>query len=250
MALSTDQKLDTLLAAFENFKDSQQKNHQSLEEKLHKFEADLESTKESQEEATERALKRIKRDRPLQFQRKGHEEQFRFNADIQDHVATASRQLEKLAPPDKDKPIIEKAVKELQEGASSLAERQKLIRFADRAENGWDAVAEYVGNSFADDEDDNKKMDTSDRSAGVKKRRKAVAANARKPKRFPDHREYGPPQMSYQGATRNTHQRTSTGFLQQGCHIEGQEDHVTSVASWDTLEQTVQIVIPQEKSIL
>ena len=71
-----------LLAAFENFKESQSRSHQSLEEKLQKFEEELESTKESQEEATERALKRIKRDRPLQFQRKGHEEQFRFNADI------------------------------------------------------------------------------------------------------------------------------------------------------------------------
>ena len=178
MPLTTNQKLDTLLAAFENFKHLQQKNHQSLEGKLHKFEADLESRKESQEEATEQALKHIKRDCSLQFQQKGHKEQFRFNADIQDHMATAFRHLEKLAPPDKDKPIVEKAIKELQEGASSLMERQKLIRFADRAENGWDTVAEYVGNSFADDEDDNKKMDSSDRSAGVKKWRKAVAANA------------------------------------------------------------------------
>ena len=52
-------------------------------------------------------------------------------------MATASRQLEKLAPPDKDKPIVEKTIKELQEGVSSLMERQKLIRFADRVENGW-----------------------------------------------------------------------------------------------------------------
>ena len=91
MSLSTDQKLDALLASFDTFKDAQLKSQQTLEEKLRKFEVDLESTKESQEEATERTLKQIKRDRPLQFQRKGHEEQYRFNADVQDHVASAGK---------------------------------------------------------------------------------------------------------------------------------------------------------------
>ena len=84
-------------------------------------------------------------DRPLQFQRKGHEEQYCFNVDIQDYVASASRQLEKLVSQDKEKPIVEKAMKELKEGSSSLAERQKHIRFADQAESGWDVVTEYIG---------------------------------------------------------------------------------------------------------
>ena len=205
MSLSTDQKLDALLASVDSFKDSQMKSQQTLEEKLQKFDAELESTKDSQEEATERALTRIKRDRPIQFQRKGHEEQYRFNADIRDHVAAASRQLEKLAPPEKEKPIVEKAIRELNEGASSLAERQKHIRFADQAENSWDAVAEYIGYSFADDEEDDRKLDSSDRSAGEKKRRKA-ATGPLKAKRFPGHKEYpqrrheeyGPPQRYHQ----------------------------------------------------
>ena len=54
---------------------------------------------------------------------------------------------------------MEKALRELEEGASSLAVRQQHIRFADQSENGWDAVTEYIGNSFADDEEDNRKME-------------------------------------------------------------------------------------------
>ena len=158
-----------------------------------KFKVDLKATKESHEKATERALKCIRMDQSLQFQRKGHEEQYHFNADIQDHLVSASKQLEKLAPQDKEKPIVEKAMKELKEGLSSLTERQKRIRFADQVENGWDAVAKYIGYSFADDEEDDRKLDSSDRAAGVKKWWK-VAANAPKPKRFPVHREYGYPQ--------------------------------------------------------
>jgi len=62
-------------------------------------------------------------------------------------VASPSRQLEKLAQPHKEKPTVEKTIKELQEGISSLEERQKHIRFVNQAENGWDVVAEYVGYS-------------------------------------------------------------------------------------------------------
>ena len=139
--MSTDEKINTLLASFNSFEDMQLKSLQRLE-KLQKFEEDLESVKESQEEVTERALKRVKRDQLLQFQWEDHD---RFNSDIQVHVASAYRQLEKLAPPDKEKPIVEKAIKELQEGASSLAEWKKRIWFADKEENGWDTVAEYAG---------------------------------------------------------------------------------------------------------
>ena len=197
-------KIDALIASFNNFKSSQLKSNQSLEEEMSKFKTDLKATKESHEEATEQALKCIRMDRPQQFQRKGHKEQYRFNADIQDHVAWTSRQLKKLAPQDKEKPIVQMAMKELKEGSSSLAERQKHIRFADQAENGWDAVVEYIGYSFADDEEDDRKLHLSDRAAGVKKRQKA-AANAPKPKKFlggrvwsttqkpPEFQGYGPP---------------------------------------------------------
>ena len=65
---------------------------------------------------------------------------------------------------------MEKAIKELQEGASSLVERQKHIHFVYQAESGWDTVAEYTGYSFTDDKEDDRKLDSSNRSAAVKKR--------------------------------------------------------------------------------
>jgi len=74
--LTTDQKLDALLASFDTFIESQLRLQQTLEEKLQEFEVDLKSTKESQEEAMERVLMLIKRDHPLQFQQKEHKEQY------------------------------------------------------------------------------------------------------------------------------------------------------------------------------
>jgi len=109
MALSTDQKQDSHLAGFAEVK-----------QKLGKLEADLE-TKENHEESTERA---IKRDHPLQFQKKGHEEQFK---DVQDHMSAVASHLGKLAPSEKDKPIVDKAMKELEEGASTLAKGKNIF---------------------------------------------------------------------------------------------------------------------------
>jgi len=65
--MSTDEKLDTLLALFDSFKESQIKIQKTAEDKLQKFKGDLEAMKASQENATERALQRIQRDRPMQF---------------------------------------------------------------------------------------------------------------------------------------------------------------------------------------
>ena len=68
MSPSTDQKLDALMESFSSFKDTILQWHKLPERKMNKFEGDLEAAKESQEEATEWELKRIKRDCLLQFQ--------------------------------------------------------------------------------------------------------------------------------------------------------------------------------------
>ena len=99
-----------------------------------------------------------------------------------------SRQLGKLESTvgDRKKSVINKAKEELQEGAAALTDRQKMIRLADTAENGWGAVREYKGlYEFADNEEDNTKMVNSDRSAGVKKRRiEASQRGSKRPRGF------------------------------------------------------------------
>ena len=181
---STDEKLEELKQlltssvealkwAQEDQRKSQDEHQRHVDNKLRKLERDVETSKDHHEDATERALKRARKDRPLDFNRKGHEEQFNFNLQVQDNLTAAARQLEKLESSDQDKLIIKKAKDELEEGAAALADRQKMIQLADSSENGWGAVAEYKGYEFADNEEDNKKMGNSDHSAGVKRRRMA-----------------------------------------------------------------------------
>lgn len=57
-------------------------------------------------DATECASKRPK---PYEFRRKGHEDQFNFNDQINDRIATALKKLSKLAPAaEKDKMTLQR----------------------------------------------------------------------------------------------------------------------------------------------
>ena len=94
-SLSTDQKLDALIKSVAELKKSQDSSHKELEGKLQKLEEDVAASQELQEDATERAVKRLRRDKPYEFRRNGHEEQYSFNSGIADHVAAATTQLNK-----------------------------------------------------------------------------------------------------------------------------------------------------------
>ena len=73
-------------------------------------------------------------------------------------------------------PRIQRAKTAVEEGKHLLAERQKLIKIADRSANGWSVVAEYT----ADDSDDEQRLEkaekAAERKAGLKWRRKQQPA--------------------------------------------------------------------------
>ena len=86
----------------------------------------------SQEDATEQALKRAKRDCPLEFRKKGHEEQYLFNVEIRDRIESAAKKIKKMSTPsDKDAKVTQDAFDKLHVGIQALDECQKHIRIAD-----------------------------------------------------------------------------------------------------------------------
>ena len=79
------------------------------------------ASQESQEDTTEQAFKCLRKDKPYEFRRNGHEEQYRFNSEVLDHMSATASQLSKLHPlTDKDKATLEKVRKELEEGTNAL----------------------------------------------------------------------------------------------------------------------------------
>ena len=81
--------------------------------KLSKLKEDLLAAKTQQEGAMELTLKCTRKEQPLEFNCKGHQEQFLFNETVKDNIAADTRQLGKLEPSDCEKAAVEKAKEEL-----------------------------------------------------------------------------------------------------------------------------------------
>ena len=159
---STDEKLDTLLKSVAELQQAHTVSRQDLEAKFSRLEEDVKS---SQLEATKKAVKKAKREQPLKFKKRGHEEQYYFNQDISDCIVSATQQLGKMNPSsDRDKATLEKTIKELEEGAALIAQHQKFIRIANQSDHHWQTVTAYKDNNIAEDEEDAKCLKKAERT--------------------------------------------------------------------------------------
>ena len=111
-------------------------NNATLFGQISKLVADsAENIKRSSVEAADeqlREIKRLRREEPKSFKRKGNEIQYKFNSKLQDTLEEGKSHLEVNA--------VEKVKASLSEGTSLLSERQKLILLADKSEFGWKIV--------------------------------------------------------------------------------------------------------------
>ena len=129
-------------------------NNKALLDQISKLVADsADNVKRASVEAADehlREIKKLRREEPKSFKRKGNELQYQLNAKLQDSFEEAKSHLEVN--------VIDKAKETLAEDTSLLAERQKLILLADKADFGWKTVDEYVEHELAVDEEDGKKI--------------------------------------------------------------------------------------------
>ena len=129
-------------------------NNRALLTQISKLVSDsAENLKRANAEAVDeqlRQVKKLRREEPKSFKRKGNEIQYKFNSKLQDSLEEAKTHLETNA--------VEKAKELLTEGTLLLTNRQKLILLADKSEFGWKTVEEYSQHELAEDEDDGKKI--------------------------------------------------------------------------------------------
>ena len=113
-------------------------NNKALLDQISKLVADsADNVKRASVEAADeqlREIKKLRREEPKSFKRKGNELQYKFNVKLQDSFEEVKSHLEVNA--------IDKAKETLAEGMSLLAERQKLILLADKSDFGWKTVDE------------------------------------------------------------------------------------------------------------
>ena len=184
---TTEEKLDSLLKAVSDLSNSQQDNQCDLDAKLKKLEKDVAA---AQQDETERALRKAKRGRLMEFRRKGHQEQFEFNEQVEDHLEAASKKIKKIADPaDSDsKKFLKEALEELQEGVDVVAERQKHIQIADQSEYHWRTVEAYKVGALGDSDDAKK----------IKEAERDVAHQLSREKKKPNREGRPPPPVFHQ----------------------------------------------------
>ena len=85
---STKEKLDALIKSVADLMWSHKVNQHELDTKLKQLEKDVAT---AQEDATERATKRPNRNCPVEFKWKGHQEQYVFNKEVEDHLEAAAK---------------------------------------------------------------------------------------------------------------------------------------------------------------
>ena len=106
-----------------------QESERRLDQKLADFKADV---CQAQDEAATKAVHRMRHDKPFEYKKKAHGEQAHFNAQVEETVQEAQAALSTL----EEAPALQRAQEALEKGARLLAERQKLIKIADRSANG------------------------------------------------------------------------------------------------------------------
>ena len=145
-----------------------------------------EEMRQSQEDTAVK-LAQMRKDRPFQFQKQGHEEQYHFNQSVEGKFAEAEAQLQKaerLLGDGPAKAAVEKAKTALKEGEELVAHWQKLIKVADRSEFGWAVVAEYEADALATDADDERRLERAEKAAerkmAAKRKKLATGSQAKK----------------------------------------------------------------------
>ena len=86
---------------------------------------------QEREEGNDKLVKRMKLKKLPTFKTKCHEAQYRFNEDLASNFGAVKSAVEE-APPS-----IAKVIAAVEEGEKLIADRNKLIRIADRSEHEW-----------------------------------------------------------------------------------------------------------------
>ena len=151
-----------------------------LDDRLAEFKSEI---RESQEKAATSAVRKARE--PPTFRKKAHQEQHKFNEKIDEAMERAETELDAM-PSSSSTAALDRAKEALAEGRKQLAERQKLIKIADRSDLGWAVVEEYTADELADDSGDEKRLEKAEKTAERKaaKRKKATEQRV-KPYRKP-----------------------------------------------------------------
>ena len=101
--------------------------------------------------------KKVKQEELPTFKRKFNEDHFKHSKDVEKIMDRIMANL--------DDQKVDEAKQQVEKGKKLLRKRQKLIKIADREDDGWEVIRCYQSDALASDSDDEKRLDKSRRQA-------------------------------------------------------------------------------------
>ena len=175
-----DDQLSQIMGAINSSRSAVELQIKALQEEL----------KKNKDEVAESVAKKVRRERPPEFRRKGNEKQYKFNEEVLEKFEAAAGEVASATPLT---PSLERTKKIIEEGMVLLEDRQKMIRLADRSDFGWDVVSEYQSDELATNSDDEKRISKAEKAAEkklLKKKKVAAVGKGSKVNRTSDWRPY------------------------------------------------------------
>ena len=121
------------------------------------------ATKRLLEKYIEQAVeKKVKLEETPTFKRKNNESQYKHSKEMEKIVNKISDAI--------DNNNIERVKEIVKEGKNLLTKRQKLIKIADREDDGWEVIKCYESDALASDSDDEKRLAKSREQARISKK--------------------------------------------------------------------------------
>ena len=121
---------------------------------------------------TDSVARKLKEESKITFRFEGNKKQFQFNSDLAEKVKSASVALGKRK--------LDLVKSHLEELASDIKKRNKLIRLADKSAAGWDLVNEYLSDELASGSEDEKRIRRAEQRALRKRNQRQQKAKPSK----------------------------------------------------------------------
>ena len=150
-----------------------------MDERFAEFRTEV---RQGQEDAAAKALKRARYEKLYEFKRKRNEEQVSYNAKLDETVAEVEAELAEAGT--SAAPALQRAMDAVKQSRRLIAERQKLLKIADRSEYGLGVVAEYTTDEVAEGSNDEKRLERAEKAAeqkAAKRRKKRAGSTSGRP---------------------------------------------------------------------
>ena len=177
-------------------------------------------------ETSQHAVKKLRTELPPTFKGIGNKNQFTHNEKLRDIIQDSLHSIEIND--------VEKAKEKLEEGKRAIDRRIKLIKLADREEDGWEVVKHYEADDLAENSDDEKQIAKARKLAASAKKKRSTDRQNKKRREHTREVRSGTQQKFFSGSRPQFGKSVSSQYAksfnsERRCYLCHQTGHLQSM---------------------